>query len=313
MKLLIIAATLLVTTAALAQNKVLYGNDNRKDVYEVSNALHLKLAKSTAAMINLRKLAKGAATNVYDLIGAPTLERAQNLCTSESFSEQLSAANCSGFLVGPDLLVTAGHCYKSMGTPEGACKSYAWVFDYALTSFDANPAKNIQLNNVYLCKSVVHAQLDDQHDFAIVRLDRKVVGREPLKFRTTGKIDSKASLLVIGHPSGIPTKISDGAKITLNTVPTTFSTTLDTFAGNSGSAVFNAVSGQVEGILIQGKTDYLPSIPGNPGSCQIVNKCDENGKSCTAGVEVGPVSQGEVVYRIQQIAARIKTAQAAKK
>ena len=153
MKQLIIATGLLVSASTFAQNKVVYGNDNRKDVYEVSNAMHLKLAKSTAAMVNLRKLTKGAAANLYDLIGTPTLERSQNLCTSESFSQQLSAANCSGFLVGPDLLVTAGHCYKSMGTPESACKSYAWVFDYAMTSFDANPGKNIKLSNVYLCNT----------------------------------------------------------------------------------------------------------------------------------------------------------------
>ena len=313
MKHLLLVTTFLVSVSAFAEIKVIYGNDNRKDVYQASNALHLKLAKSTAGMINLRKLAKGSSANVYDLLGSPTLERAQNLCTSEAFAQQPTAPNCSGFLIGPDLIVTAGHCYKSMGTPEGTCKSYAWVFDYAMTSAGANPTKNISLNNVYLCKSVVHAQLDDKNDFAIVRLDRKVVGREPLKLRTTGKISDKASLLVIGHPSGLPTKISDGAKVTLNTLPSTFSTTLDTFAGNSGSAVFDAVSGQVEGILIQGKTDYRPSIATNPGSCQVVNKCDENGNNCTAGVDVGPVASGEVVYRIQQIALKIKTATVPKK
>ncbi len=117
---------------------------------------------------------------------------------------------------------------------------------------------------------------------------------------------------MIGHPTGLPTKVSPKGKITKNSEATTISTTLDTFHGNSGSAVFDAATGTVEGILIQGKTDYRPSIKGNQNSCKVVNKCDDNAKNCAAGLEAGPIEKGEVVLRIEKIASKIKSAAKAK-
>lgn len=313
MKSICIAACLLVSTTAFSGINVIYGKDNRKDVYEVTNELHLSLAKSTAGMINLGKFVKTTQNNIFDLASLPTLEKAQNLCASESFSSQQVAPNCSGFLVAPDIIVTAGHCYKAMGTPEETCKNYAWVFDYNMESATDEPGKDIALSNIYLCKSVINAKLDSRNDYSIIRLDRAVTNRKPLKFRKSGKIDTKTKLVVIGHPSGLPTKISDNGKITYNSMPTTFSTTLDTFAGNSGSAVFDAATGQVEGILIQGKTDYHPGDYAVQNSCKVVNYCDDNGQNCEVREGPSPVSKGEVVYRISQIASEITAAQASAK
>ena len=63
--------------------------------------------------------------------------------------------------------------------------------------------------------------------------------------------------MVIGHPSGLPTKISDGAIVRENANKVFFQSTLDTFGGNSGSAVFDAKTGLVEGILVRGERDYV--------------------------------------------------------
>ena len=278
--------------------KVIYGKDNRQDVYQSTNAAHKKLAKSNAAMIHLGHFQKGSKEGFFDLRSVPTLEAGQNVCPSEAFSQQLTSATCSGFLVSPDTLVTAGHCYKSFDTPENVCKTFAWVFDYEMKSAAHDPTKNIPITNIYTCKKVVTAQLTNLTDFAVIKLDRKVVGREPLKFRTSGKIADSTSLVAIGHPTGLPTKITTGGKITKNSESNTFSTTLDTFHGNSGSAVFDARSGLVEGILIQGKIDYIQSNPRDPKSCKVVNKCDENGNNCTAGAQIGTIKWGEVVLRI---------------
>ena len=46
-----------------------------------------------------------------------------------------------------------------------------------------------------------------------------------------------------------------------------FSANLDTYGGNSGSAVFNAVNGQIEGILVRGATDYV-----SRGGCRVSNR-----------------------------------------
>lgn len=301
-----------LASQASAGIEVIYGQDNRQDVYQVSNSLHRRLALSSAAMINTRAFSKGVRTGTYDLENVVSLERSQNVCASEKFSQQPAAATCSGFLVGPDTLVTAGHCFKSFSTPEEVCRTFAWVFGFEATSASSDPTKNININNIYTCKKVVDAQLSASTDYAIIKLDRKVVGRQPLTFRKSGRISNSTPLLVIGHPTGIPTKVSPGGRVTRNTEATRFSTTLDTFHGNSGSAVFDATTGQVEGILIQGKTDYVPSKKDDPKSCVVVNKCDDLGNSCLGGAEQGPVQWGEVVLRIETIAAKIDAANALK-
>ncbi|MFP5384479.1 MAG: trypsin-like serine peptidase [Bacteriovoracia bacterium] len=307
-QLLALTALTLMTTSAFAGIKVIYGRDNRQDIYQVRNSLHKKLAESTAGMINVRHFAKSSKKNFFDLQGTTTLERGQNICPSEAFSQQVIAPTCSGFLVGPDTLVTAGHCYKSFDTPENVCKNFAWVFGFDMKSSHHNPTRDIPLQNIYLCKKVVAAELSASTDFAIIKLDRAVVGRQPLKFRSSGRISSKASLVVIGHPTGLPLKVSPGGRVTRNYEQTKFSTTLDTFHGNSGSAVFDERTGVIEGILIQGKNDYMPSNKNDPRSCLVVNKCDENGNNCEAGQDQGPVQWGEVVLRIETIASQINAA-----
>ncbi len=308
MKKLIVAAALMMSSQmSLASITVVYGQDNRKDIYQVSNAAHLKLAQSTAAMIPANTFVRATKENFFN-VDSQSLEVSQNVCASEKFSQQPAAANCSGFLVGEDTLITAGHCYRFADTDK-ICKAFVWVFDFNMTSASAEPTKNIALSNIYLCKKVISATLDEQNDFSIIKLDRKVVGREPLKFRTSGKVSDSTNLVVIGNPTGLPTKVTDGGKILNNSSSNVFITNLDTFHGNSGSAVFDSSTGLVEGILIQGKTDYVPSLASNPNSCMVVNKCDETGKKCTVkSTYSSPEPAGETVYRISQIASTIQAA-----
>lgn len=300
---------LLITTSAQAGIDVIYGEDNRQDLYEVSNSLYRELAQSTAAMVDNRHFVKGKKAGTFDFPHANTLVDAMNLCSTENFSQQKAAASCSGFLVAPDVIVTAGHCYEAISTPEQVCKANSWVFGYDLDNKSKNPAEGIPASNVYSCKKVVASQLNDTMDFAVIKLDRVVKGRVPLNFRTAGKISDKASLVVIGHPTGLPTKVSAGARVTRNSEKTRFSSNLDTFHGNSGSAVFDATTGVIEGILIQGKTDYVLSNPKQPDSCQVVNKCDNNGDKCMFDGDDSSLGWGEIVLRIQPVAKFIKQAQ----
>ena len=281
-----------------ARMKVIYGDDNRLDLFEVSNSLHHRLALSTAAMVSKPLVHQTGLEAFLDF--SESLESSLKLCPNERFAQQPAGSTCSGFLIGEDTLVTAGHCLVlTAPTPELACQRYAWVFNYALTSADRNPTQELSSDEVYHCKSVIKAVLTDDLDLAIVKLDRKVVGRKPLQIRKQGKVSNHASLVVIGHPSGLPTKVAAGSKILDNSSKATFVTNLDTFQGNSGSAVFDATTGLLEGILVQGKVDYRPSIPQNPFSCQVVNRCDENGKKCELSDSSEP--SGEVVTRITEI------------
>jgi V8-like Glu-specific endopeptidase len=138
--------------------------------------------------------------------------------------------------------------------------------------------ENVDQNNLYKCKKVVFATLGGDEDYAIIQLDRKVVGRKPLKLRKSGVIKTSQSLFVMGHPSGLPQKYADGAKV-FDHKGAFFSTNLDTFGGNSGSPVFNAENYEVEGILVRGNTDYVVRTH-NGERCRRVNICDSKRENC---------------------------------
>lgn len=283
--------------AATNHNKVVYGEDNRLDLYEVKNKLFRKLAQSTAGMVSLNMLER--TEDSFALSKNITLEQGLNVCPSEKFADQPLAANCSGFLVGDDLLVTAGHCYSGMSA--NSCRTHAWVFDYAMKSSSDINTDSIPSENVYFCKKVVKVKFDNNEDFAVIQLDRKVTNREPLQYRKQGKVTKNTPLVVIGHPSMLPTKVSPGGTVLLNDGKFQFTTTLDTFQGNSGSAVFNAKTGMVEGILVSGKTDYIPSRPQDPNSCLVVNNCDMKGSTCDGKDRGSLMVPGENVTRITSL------------
>lgn len=251
LKNMILLSSFLLSANVLCDEveKVIYGVDNRRDVYETKNPLYKTLAASTAAMISDSSL-EVSGDNVTvkggNLIG-------DGVCADERFAKQLTAANCSGFLVGPDLLLTAGHCIQSMSD----CDSFSWVFDFANTTKE-NSSFVINKKNVYKCTSIVSRTLDDgtDNDYALVKLDRST-DRAPLKFRVKGKVSSSTGLVVIGHPSGLPTKVADGAFVRSNKNKYYFQANLDTYAGNSGSAVLNCKTGVVEGILVRGERDFV--------------------------------------------------------
>lgn len=250
-KKIIILSSLSMSFNSMANgvDKVVYGKDNRQDVFESKNTLYKQLAISTAAMIP---------NNSLEVIGdmvkvnGGTLE-GDGICSDAKFAKQQTAAMCSGFLVGKDLLITAGHCIETMSD----CESNSWVFDY---SNDKEEKKTFEINkkDIYRCTQIISRELDEStdNDFALVRLDRES-DRAPLSFRKTGKLSDKAKLVVIGHPSGLPTKISDGADVRSNANEYFFQSNLDTFGGNSGSAVFDSATGLVEGILVRGERDYV--------------------------------------------------------
>lgn len=243
--------------------KVVYGEDNRVDVFETTNQNYKRLALSTAAMIPSGSI-------VYDgqkvTISSGTLS-GDGICADEKFSTQPTAAMCSGFLVGKDLLVTAGHCITS----DADCNSNSWVFDYAMTDAKTAPS-SLPASSVYKCSKIISRTLDrsTQNDYALIKLDRAVTDRSPLTYRTTGKIAKNSEIVVIGHPSGLPTKISDGAFVREISNKYFFQANLDTFGGNSGSAVFDAKTGMIEGILVRGERDYEYD---SSASCYRPKKC----------------------------------------
>lgn len=287
----------MVNSYAASSPKVIYGEDNRVDVYASTNAIHKQVALSTAGMISNSQLISWSGK--FQIQDFKTLEDSENVCPTEKFSQQPTVAICSGFLIAPDLIVTAGHCVQPSMFNMNPCANFSWVFDYKMNDEKNINFSSIDSNNVYRCNKVIASKLDNNSlmDFAVIKLDRPVIGRTPLKIRKAGSVVKGQSLAVIGHPTGLPQKIATG-NVLKSEHPNYFVTNLDTFHGNSGSVVIDSATGVVEGILVRGKTDYVPSILSNPESCQIVNKCDSTGVRCSA---VGQDLDGEHVTRISSI------------
>lgn len=264
--LVILFALSLNLIAGTQSTNVVYGEDNREDVFESKNSIFVELAKSTAAMIKASTLS--SRKGEVEITGKTLASR--GVCLKERFSKQITAASCSGFLVAENILVTAGHCIKT----EDDCKSYKWVFDYKVDHADQGTIK-VSEEQVYGCSRIIERSLDSvsKNDFAVIELNRKVLDRSPLKFRRTGRINVGDSVLVIGHPTGLPTKIAAGANVR-KLSGKYFVSNLDTFAGNSGSAVFNASTSELEGILVRGENDYVQD---SSLGCQVVNRCTDAG------------------------------------
>jgi V8-like Glu-specific endopeptidase len=296
MKLKLMICSLILSTfihveASAKQNnpvkvipKVIYGTDDRMDVFESSDSLMRELSRSTAAQILKRYIVQTVDQNNKNLysIKSKTLQL-DGMCASERFANQHTAADCSGFLISPDLLVTAGHCVSTMND----CEDHSWVFDYANVT-EEKTAFEFKEDQVYRCTQIVAREKNSEtmNDYAVVKLDRPVLDRTPLRFRTSGKTADDAVFTVIGHPSGLPVKITSGADMRDNSDPIFFSTNADTYGGNSGSAVVDSRTGLVEGILVRGDTDYKRS---ENGTCLVSVHRDQNG------------GRGEDVTRITNI------------
>ena len=245
---------------------VIYGEDNRLDLYQVQNQFHLTLADSTVALFEASMLSETSAGKIE--IQGESLGEAYRLCEDEPFREQNSSAFCSGLLIAPDLILTAGHCVRS----QNSCEDTRFVFGYGV--FVRNePPSLVPATEVYKCHKLVHSQMSsDGADFALVRLDRPVQKHRPLTMNENSQIQQGDPLLIIGHPAGLPTKISDGATVRRATEKSFFVANLDSYGGNSGSAVFNALNGKVEGILVRGDQDFV-----RRGNCNVSYRCTDEG------------------------------------
>lgn len=260
--------------------RVIYGNDDRVDLYDVTDPEWFDVAQSTVSIFDQKKLVD---EGTHFKISSTVFGTTYGLCQDEPFFSQPISAFCSGSLIGPDLIVTAGHCIRN----EYNCEKARFVFGYSYTTQNTDPTV-IDKSDVYSCKEIIHSETNavTGSDFALIRLDRKVLNHPVLPIQSDQLIADDQSLVVIGHPSGLPVKLAGNGKIRDNSQESFFVTNLDTYGGNSGSPVFNSSTKEIEGILVRGESDFIYDID---KQCRRSNKCDND--SC----------RGEDVVRISSI------------
>jgi len=244
---------------------VVYGNDDRTDLKDVRDPMIRKIADSTVALFRTRNIQMDRNTGIATL-ALNSYGRQMGLCPSERFFDQLNGAFCSGTLVGPDTILTAGHCITS----EADCAQTAFVFGFAVNTASQTP-RAVAGNQVYQCTSIVmREQVGTGADFAIVKIDRVVPDHAAMRVNRNGGLTSSQGLVMIGHPSGLPTKVAGDAHLR-SLKNGYFVATTDSYGGNSGSGVFNERTGLLEGVLVRGETDFERS----PEGCMVTKVCAE--------------------------------------
>lgn len=260
----------------------IYGKDERQFVSSSTIPTVKRLSESVAMIVQKDEL---QANFLKVLIKADLLsdKNLVNLCLDQKFAGHHSLNSCTGFLIAPDLMASAGHCFMS----EDDCRNKVIVFGVTEKTETSNGYKVFK-QSVYSCKEIVKSAFDADAmtDFAVIRLNKEVSGRAPLRLRQKGEISKGDSVFMIGHPLGLPLVYSPGAKVNDVSEASFFKATLDSFEGNSGSPVFNSKTLEVEGLLVRGEEDFEQKAS---AQCMSYKSYDEN-----AGL-------GESVTKIKEI------------
>ena len=250
--------------------ELIYGTDDRLDEFELLNPALKAIGDSTVVMLFSNELLDNGdgtfsldptsfADDYMNRIGRP-------LCVDEPYLDQPAAGECSGFLVAPDVVATAGHCVPS----EGTCANVAFILGYTMNApSQANLV--IDESQVYSCDGII-ANQQGSSDWALVRLDRPVPDHLPIPVRFDGKVGDNEDLVLIGHPQGLPRKYADNATVRNNGPFDFFEANLDAYGGNSGAVVLNTHTLTAEGILVRGNTDFIAD-----GDCDRSNICPDEG------------------------------------
>jgi hypothetical protein len=250
------------------RSEVVYGTDNRQDVYAHPDAtLRARAQQSTVTVMIPTALDTSNPDNIT--FTTPTLEVRRDLCPTERFLNDPTSGGCSGTLIDHDLVLTAGHCFAT----NQSCDSARLVFNYYRTSADT--LRTVTSADVFSCAGVV-VKRQSSSDYAIVKLDRPATPRFTPAPVSLGNrpLAAGQGVAVIGTPSSIPLKIDSGGTVRDARAGTLdyFVASTDTFAGNSGSGVYELGGYTQVGILVRGDTDYVPN-----GDCNVVNVCPQTG------------------------------------
>jgi V8-like Glu-specific endopeptidase len=255
---------------------VIYGVDNRTPIFNSTENHILEISKSIAVMTYNYKLRNNRADNNYYKYSKTPAFVSYDICQDEPFAHENILGNCTGFLIGENLLMTAGHCISE----QESCELISFIFDQ-ITSNGL-----VKKSNTYQCKKVIQTGVNISksnlyyQDYTILQIEKKSSApKRPFLIISDEELIEGDPLYTIGSPFGTPLKVADDAYITslvsskgsivevaiqagdediyhpLNILDY-FMTNLDTFSGNSGSPVISEKTGHVIGLLSSGDDDW---------------------------------------------------------
>lgn len=239
------------TNAAAAE--IVYANDDRIEVFEASDRIRQRASASVVVLV-----ARSLLTDTGGKLStAATFADSQGMCDRERFSEQPSAAFCTGVLVDWDLVLTAGHCADLLPLDEFAVvPGYYYADERRLSSDTVAPLSVVEV----VAKRNDPPTSAVRLDYAWLRLDRRVappLAPAPIR-RSETPLDTFAPLTAVNAGGGLPLKIDLGGSV-WDPRPETldcFLADTDTLHGASGGAAFDDDLSLV-GVMVRGAGDVV--------------------------------------------------------
>ncbi|MBX3252143.1 MAG: trypsin-like peptidase domain-containing protein [Myxococcales bacterium] len=229
------------------------GSDARQQWFETSAAVQQLVQRSTVMLAPASAIASTSASGETRF--RSRLRVQSGVCDDERFACEELVGSCSGTLIDGHTVVTAGHCLDAaVRTGQRSCDGTAVIFNFRMENEDER-AQVLTARDVYYCHEVLAAFFDDRTsrqagDFAVFTIKRDRRGRTatPVSLPHApvpilrGRPSAGTSILTVGHPQGLPVKVSPGS-LTLGSRINFFSNA-DLFGGNSGGGTFFVQGGR---------------------------------------------------------------------
>lgn len=185
------------------------------------------------------------------------------LCSGERFASEIPRAQCSAFLIAPDLVATAKHCIRGYT----AIDVVRFVWGFHDSSGLGPDFTKVPAANVFTPVEVVYEPASSL-DVIVLRVDHPAPGfTKPFRISPTNietaTVPPKIPVTAMGFPLGLPMKYAPNGFI--QNATWRFDTSLDIQSGNSGSAIFDAATFDVYGVLTSGADDVVHDAVGQCG------------------------------------------------
>jgi hypothetical protein len=258
----LVALILTCSSPATLVNATIFGDDDRLELHQAPPSWQ-QTARSTCIVAG-RTGVRGSTirdngdgrTLTVELNYQHVRWGAEFVCPAQRFMNQvvMRPAFCSATLIGPNLVVTAGHC---VDIDIGVCSNLVFIFDFSITSeSDGGDVTSYLQSDVYYCKRILSRENSHNkdnafafgRDYALVELDRPVTGRQPAvvarALTSPSSLPVGTSVVNIGYPTTLPVKLARGVVKKLvsslagtDAIDEVFINT-DSLAGNSGSGTY---------------------------------------------------------------------------
>jgi len=238
---------LLISLNLFAAQKTIYGTDSRVDYYQINSSEIEGLSGAVAAMIPKQSMIE---KDHYSKFIAVNLGSA-DYCEDTNFSDQTTIAQCTGFLISENTLLTTGNCIKR----DSDCENNKWVFNFK-RNFKSHRVRTANAEDIFSCKKIIKRvnNIGGLVSYTIIELDRDT-NKVAIDLATVEKPKVNGSIIMLGHPHGLPLKYSSMAT-SQYVYQTFFKADLDSETRSAGSPVFDKQTLKPIGMYLWGPNDY---------------------------------------------------------